>query len=168
MWGSDYPHDEGTYPYSTLALRQVFHDWPEADLRKVLAENAAGVYDFDLDALAPAAASIGPTVARDRPAARRAAGRAQRGAAPQRDRRLMPASTSLGDPDLFLAGPPHELLTELRRDHAGRVAGDGRRARLLRGAAPRRRRHASPASRTSTPPARAGWCSRTSTRPTSR
>jgi predicted TIM-barrel fold metal-dependent hydrolase len=62
MWGSDYPHDEGTYPYSKLALRQVFHDWPEADLRKVLAENAAEVYEFDLAALAPAAAEVGPLV----------------------------------------------------------------------------------------------------------
>jgi predicted TIM-barrel fold metal-dependent hydrolase len=62
MWGSDYPHDEGTYPYTTLALRQVFHDWPEADLRKVLAENAAGVYGFDLAALAEPASHLGPTV----------------------------------------------------------------------------------------------------------
>lgn len=62
MWGSDYPHDEGTFPFTTEALRQVFHDWPEADVRKVLAENAADVYDFDLDALAPLAARIGPTV----------------------------------------------------------------------------------------------------------
>jgi predicted TIM-barrel fold metal-dependent hydrolase len=62
MWGSDYPHDEGTYPYTTLALRQVFHDWPEADLRKVLAENAAGVYGFDLAALAEPASQLGPTV----------------------------------------------------------------------------------------------------------
>jgi predicted TIM-barrel fold metal-dependent hydrolase len=60
MWGSDYPHDEGTYPYSTLALRQVFHEWPEADLRRVLAGNVAEMYDFDLDALAPAAALHGP------------------------------------------------------------------------------------------------------------
>jgi predicted TIM-barrel fold metal-dependent hydrolase len=62
MWGSDYPHDEATYPFSTLALRQVFHDWSEADLRKVLAGNAAALYDFDLDALAPLAARIGPRV----------------------------------------------------------------------------------------------------------
>ena len=62
MWGSDYPHDEATYPYSTLALRQVFHDWSEADVRKVLAGNAADMYDFDLDALAPLAARIGPLV----------------------------------------------------------------------------------------------------------
>jgi predicted TIM-barrel fold metal-dependent hydrolase len=62
MWGSDYPHDEGTYPYTTLALRQVFHDWPEADVRAVLAGNAAGLYDFDLAALAAPASRLGPSV----------------------------------------------------------------------------------------------------------
>jgi hypothetical protein len=62
MWGSDYPHDEGTYPYTTLALRQVFHDWPQDDLRKVLAETAAGIYGFDLTALAGPASRLGPAV----------------------------------------------------------------------------------------------------------
>jgi predicted TIM-barrel fold metal-dependent hydrolase len=62
MWGSDYPHDEGTYPYTREALRQVFSDWPEEDLRKILGENAAELYDFDLDALAPLAAQLGPRV----------------------------------------------------------------------------------------------------------
>jgi predicted TIM-barrel fold metal-dependent hydrolase len=62
MWGSDYPHDEGTYPYTTLALRQVFHDWSETDLHRVLAQNAADVYGFDVAALAPAAARLGPTI----------------------------------------------------------------------------------------------------------
>jgi predicted TIM-barrel fold metal-dependent hydrolase len=63
MWGSDFPHDEGTYPYTTLSLRQLFSDWPEADLRQVLAGNAAQMYGFDLDALAGPAARFGPTVA---------------------------------------------------------------------------------------------------------
>jgi predicted TIM-barrel fold metal-dependent hydrolase len=62
MWGSDYPHDEGTYPYTKLALRQVFHDWPEPDLRKVLAGNVASVYGFDLAELAGPASRLGPTV----------------------------------------------------------------------------------------------------------
>ena len=48
MWGSDYPHDEGTYPFTTEALRQLFSDWPEADLRRILAGNAAEAYGFDL------------------------------------------------------------------------------------------------------------------------
>lgn len=63
MWGTDYPHREGTYPYTRESLRLSFSDWPEADLRKIFAENAAKVYGFDLDALAPLAAEFGPTVA---------------------------------------------------------------------------------------------------------
>ena len=63
MWGSDYPHDEGTYPYTRENLRARFHDAPEAELRQILAGNAAELYDFDLDALAPLAAQVGPTVA---------------------------------------------------------------------------------------------------------
>ncbi len=62
MWGSDFPHDEGTHPYTREHLRQLFSDWSEPDLRKVLAENAADVYGFDLAALAPLAEQFGPTV----------------------------------------------------------------------------------------------------------
>jgi predicted TIM-barrel fold metal-dependent hydrolase len=62
MWGSDYPHDEGTAPFSREALRQVFHDVGEQEMRKILAGNAAELYGFDLDALAPLAAEYGPTV----------------------------------------------------------------------------------------------------------
>jgi len=60
MWGSDYPHDEGTYPNSRASLRETFAGWPAPDLRRILAENIASVYGFDLDALAPIAARIGP------------------------------------------------------------------------------------------------------------
>ena len=63
MWGSDYPHDEGTGPFTTEHLRQVFHDADPAELKRILAENAAKLYDFDLNALAPAAQQYGPTVA---------------------------------------------------------------------------------------------------------
>jgi predicted TIM-barrel fold metal-dependent hydrolase len=62
MWGSDYPHDEGTYPFTREHLRQVFHGVDEPAMRKVLAENAATLYDFDLDKLAPYADEHGPTV----------------------------------------------------------------------------------------------------------
>ena len=62
MWGSDYPHDEGTYPYTRENLRARFSDAPEAEMRKILAGNAAEMYGFNLDALAPLAARIGPTV----------------------------------------------------------------------------------------------------------
>ncbi|MDH3754943.1 MAG: amidohydrolase [Acidimicrobiia bacterium] len=62
MWGTDYPHHEGTYPYSREALRRGFCDWSADDMHKILAVNASDVYGFDLDALAPDAAEHGPTV----------------------------------------------------------------------------------------------------------
>jgi len=62
MWGSDYPHDEGTFPYTREHLRQLFHDTPVDELQQMLAGNAARLYHFDLAALAPLAAKVGPTV----------------------------------------------------------------------------------------------------------
>jgi predicted TIM-barrel fold metal-dependent hydrolase len=62
MWGSDYPHDEGTPPYTTAHLRQVFHAVGEAEMRRILGENAAKLYGFDMDKLAPLAAKYGPRV----------------------------------------------------------------------------------------------------------
>ena len=63
MWGSDYPHDEGTHPFTREHLRALFHDVDPAEMRRILAGNVAELYGFDLDALAPAAAQHGPTVA---------------------------------------------------------------------------------------------------------
>ncbi len=62
MWGSDYPHDEGTAPFTREHLRQLFSAWPEDDLRCFLATTAAGVFGFDLEALARVAEQWGPTV----------------------------------------------------------------------------------------------------------
>jgi predicted TIM-barrel fold metal-dependent hydrolase len=62
MWGSDYPHDEGTPPFTREHLRQVFPGWPEAEMRRILSENAAALYGFDLHKLAPLAAQYGPTI----------------------------------------------------------------------------------------------------------
>jgi predicted TIM-barrel fold metal-dependent hydrolase len=63
MWGSDYPHDEGTHPFSAEGLRALMHDLDPSEIHQLVATNAAGLYDFDLDALAPLAAEFGPTVA---------------------------------------------------------------------------------------------------------
>ncbi|HLI53041.1 MAG TPA: amidohydrolase family protein [Acidimicrobiales bacterium] len=62
MFGTDYPHDEGTYPYTREHLRLLFSGWKPADLQRILGENAARLYGFDLEALAPLAARVGPTV----------------------------------------------------------------------------------------------------------
>jgi predicted TIM-barrel fold metal-dependent hydrolase len=63
MWGCDYPHEEGFTPHSKLAIRWALHNRPEESCRKILGETAARLYGFDLAALAPVAARIGPSVA---------------------------------------------------------------------------------------------------------
>jgi len=63
MWGSDYPHDEGTYPYTREHLRQVFHGVDTQQMRKILGGNCADLYGFDMKSLAGLAAEFGPTVA---------------------------------------------------------------------------------------------------------
>ncbi len=63
MWGSDYPHDEGTHPFTRESLRALFSGYEPADVHRLVATNAAELYGFDLDALAPLATRIGPTVA---------------------------------------------------------------------------------------------------------
>jgi predicted TIM-barrel fold metal-dependent hydrolase len=62
MWGTDYPHHEGTWPHTTLALRWLFADLPEHEVRKMTSENAAALYGFDLRGLQVIADAIGPTV----------------------------------------------------------------------------------------------------------
>jgi predicted TIM-barrel fold metal-dependent hydrolase len=62
MWGSDYPHREASFPYSREALRLAFAGIDPAEVQAMIAGNAARLYGFDLEALAPVAASVGPTV----------------------------------------------------------------------------------------------------------
>jgi hypothetical protein len=47
-------------PYTREHLRQVTQEVPEDELRMMLGENAAKLYGFDLDALAPLAERYGP------------------------------------------------------------------------------------------------------------
>jgi len=60
MWGSDYPHAEGTWPRTRETLAQVFHDVPDAELEAMLGGNAARLYGFDLALLRPIAERVGP------------------------------------------------------------------------------------------------------------
>jgi predicted TIM-barrel fold metal-dependent hydrolase len=66
MWGSDYPHLEGTWPNTMNALRGTFGPYPEDETRALLGTNAAKVYGFDLEQLHPIAARIGPELSRIR------------------------------------------------------------------------------------------------------
>jgi predicted TIM-barrel fold metal-dependent hydrolase len=70
LWGNDYPHYEGTYPYTLESLRLTFDGMSETRRRKLLGLNAAKLYKFDLEALKPLAAKYGPTPAQvDQPIA---------------------------------------------------------------------------------------------------
>ena len=48
MWGSDYPHDEGTFPHSQEVIDRIFRDVSEEEKRKIVAGNAARLYGFSL------------------------------------------------------------------------------------------------------------------------
>ncbi len=63
MWGSDYPHIEGSHPYTHDHLRLTFGDLPVEETTKLLTTNAARVYNFDLDALTALAERFCPTKA---------------------------------------------------------------------------------------------------------
>jgi len=60
MWGSDYPHPEGTWPTTRPQMLDAFRGVPEPEIAAMLGGNAARVYGFDTEKLAPLAARIGP------------------------------------------------------------------------------------------------------------
>jgi predicted TIM-barrel fold metal-dependent hydrolase len=62
MWGSDYPHLEGTSPFSREAIRLTFAGVPEPEVRAMLGGTAAAIYGFDLAKLDEIAARVGPPV----------------------------------------------------------------------------------------------------------
>ncbi|MEV5281204.1 amidohydrolase family protein [Streptomyces sp. NPDC051994] len=62
MWGSDYPHDEGTAPFSREGLRIAYAGLPRDEVAAMAGGNAARVYGFDLAFLDTIAARVGPTV----------------------------------------------------------------------------------------------------------
>jgi predicted TIM-barrel fold metal-dependent hydrolase len=46
MWGSDYPHDEGTFPHSREVIDRTFAGLSHADRTKIVHDNAAKLYGF--------------------------------------------------------------------------------------------------------------------------
>jgi len=60
MWGSDFPHPEGTWPQTESRLRETFRGLPEEEVVAILGGNAVELYGFDAEKLAPLVARIGP------------------------------------------------------------------------------------------------------------
>jgi predicted TIM-barrel fold metal-dependent hydrolase len=60
MWGSDYPHPEGSWPFTRDQMHETFHGLPEHEVAAMLGGNAAAFYGFDSEKLAPLVDRIGP------------------------------------------------------------------------------------------------------------
>jgi hypothetical protein len=63
MFGSDYPHVEGTWPRTYDWVRATLGGIPEPEQRAILGGNAARLYDFDVAVLDPIAQRVGIPVA---------------------------------------------------------------------------------------------------------
>ena len=63
MWGNDFPHPEGTWPYTREFLKERFHDIPVDETARILGLNQVDFYGFDPARLRPIADRIGPTPA---------------------------------------------------------------------------------------------------------
>ncbi len=48
MWGSDYPHSEGTFPASKARIEKDFADVPAAETRMLVRDNAAKLYGIEV------------------------------------------------------------------------------------------------------------------------
>ncbi len=60
MWGTDYPHPEGSWPHTRDQMLEAFVGVPDDELEAMLGGNAARFYGFDVEKLAPHVARIGP------------------------------------------------------------------------------------------------------------
>jgi predicted TIM-barrel fold metal-dependent hydrolase len=61
MWGTDYPHPEGSWPHTGERLGSDFREVSIEDTRLLLGLNAVRCYDLDLPGLTDIAESVGPT-----------------------------------------------------------------------------------------------------------
>jgi predicted TIM-barrel fold metal-dependent hydrolase len=57
MWGSDFPHVEGTYPSSRRHLARIFSSVPRGEVEAIVGGNAAAMMSFDLEKLAQTSAA---------------------------------------------------------------------------------------------------------------
>ncbi len=62
LWGSDYPHYEGSWPRSKELIATALKDVNESQRRAILSENAAALYGFDLAELDAIGREFGPEI----------------------------------------------------------------------------------------------------------
>ena len=64
LWGSDYPHNEATWPTSMPEVRKSIAKCgiADADVRRIMGGNAAELWGFDLAKLQPIADNVGPVL----------------------------------------------------------------------------------------------------------
>jgi predicted TIM-barrel fold metal-dependent hydrolase len=62
MWGADYPHAEGTMPWTLAALQACYANLTIEETSAIVGETAARVYGLDEGVLRAAANRIGPLV----------------------------------------------------------------------------------------------------------
>ena len=60
MFGTDYPHPEGTWPNTQDWIKDAFDGVPLEDARLILGQNAAECYGLDVDSLRGVTKRIGP------------------------------------------------------------------------------------------------------------
>ncbi|MCD9624843.1 amidohydrolase family protein [Rhabdothermincola salaria] len=61
LWGTDFPHPEGTWPNTHDWLQKTFFDIPVEESRRMLGLAAADTFGFDLASLRPISDKVGPT-----------------------------------------------------------------------------------------------------------
>lgn len=62
MFGTDYPHIEGSWPNTLQWLQATVGGIPEGDILSILGETAINVYDFDRTLLQTVADRVGPPI----------------------------------------------------------------------------------------------------------
>jgi predicted TIM-barrel fold metal-dependent hydrolase len=60
LWGTDYPHPEGTWPSTHQKMMASLGGLPEKDIEDMLGVNALDIYDVDEKAVRAIASRIGP------------------------------------------------------------------------------------------------------------
>jgi predicted TIM-barrel fold metal-dependent hydrolase len=62
MFGTDFPHQEMTWPHSGAYINKIMGDMEESQVRAMCGTNAAKLYGFDIEKLKPVAERVGHPV----------------------------------------------------------------------------------------------------------